>query len=388
VALRRWRWVLGPVLAALLLAVLALPPQVPLGEGLVGSFFGPGDYGNTIQSPSRLAISEAVRTQGRRLIMQRLADSLVAAARRPGALRSADGTVTVVYARPITHDAARVWLEAATGELALYPKADIHGVPIVVALSLTLARGRDASVRLLLEQPALTLREAAPNGACVVVLNLAQSSLDWSARELVAHDAAGRPLGRFLDICALYSRFGLPGPGVSAWADRGPVWYRGGYDRLSRRMQEARRALRKDTIATAWEYSTYWQGAVQWAPIACLRGGTASCARVAGFARPYGFSWWTYYLTRRQILTWLVASGTPAQFARFWRSPLPPAQAIQASYGEPAVRLAMAAFRHWESPPEPGGPRADGRVVLAGIAWAGLALALALMAGRRWKTEI
>jgi len=30
----------------------------------------------------------------------------------------------------------------------------------------------------------------------------------------------------------------------------------------------------------------------------------------------------------------------------------------------------------------------DAHVVLVGLVWAGLALALALAAGRRWKTEI
>jgi hypothetical protein len=388
VALMRWRWVLGPVLAALVLAVLALPPQVPVGEGLLGSVFGTENSGWSPHDPARAAVRGAVRTQRRRLSEQMLVDSITRVARGAGALRSGDGAITVVYAPPLTRDSAAGWLEAAAGELALYPRSDTDGLPIVVALSLGPARGRDASLRLLLERPVLTLREESSSAACVVILNLARARAVWYARELVAHDAARRPLGRFLDTCALYGRFGRPGPAISAWADRGPAWYWGGYDRLSRRMQEARRAMKPDTVEADWTYSTYWQGAVQWAPIACLRGGTTTCARIAGLAGyPSRGLWWPYTLTRGQMLAWMLATGTPQQFAAFWRSPLPPAQAIEAAYGQPAGTLALAAFRHWASPPKPGGPLASSRVVLAGIGWAALALALALVAGRRWKTE-
>lgn len=390
-ALIRWRWVLGPVLAALLLTALALPPRVPVGEGLAASFFGAGDYGEVFRDRTRSAVRAAVQTQRGRLGEQVLADSIVGAASSPGALHSADGAVTVVYGPPLTRDSARVWLEAASAEVALYPGADAPGLPVIVALSsVAPVRRRDARERPLLVQTVLPLQRAAASaGACIVVLNLFAAGRDWYSRGLIAHDAAGRPLGRFLDSCALYGRYGLPGPAIAAWAARGPVWYWGGYDRLSRRMQEARRKLRPDTLTAVWTSSTPWQGVVQWPPIACLRGGAATCARMAGFT---GFSpvlsWWSYDLTRGQVLAWLVASGTPGQFAAFWRSPLPPAQAIEAAYAEPAGRVAMTAFRHWSSAPEAGGPHAGGHVVLAGVLWAVLALALALVAGRHWRTEL
>jgi hypothetical protein len=391
VALKRWRWVLSPLLAALILAVLALPPRVPVGEGLLGRFFGPGDYDYVPQDPTRAAVRDAIRTQSRRLIAQRLADSLAAAARRADALHSADGAVTVVYEPPITRDSARTWLAAAEAELGLYPRPDTTtGLPVVVALRATPVRSRDANERILLSPALLGLQGAATSsGACVVVINLAQDMPDWYARRLVAHDAARRPLGRFLDACALYGRYGLPGAAVATWAERGPSWYWGGYDRLSLRVQEARRSVRRDTVVAVLTSSSFWQGGLQWAPIACLRGGTATCARLADLSGlPSGLFWWSFRLTRGQVLAWLVAQGSPAQFARFWRSRLPPAQAIEAAYGEPAGRLAMAAFRHWASPPGPGGPRAGGRVVVGGVLWAALALGLALVAGRRWTTEI
>ncbi len=385
---RRW-WILGPSLAAVAVLVIALPPRVPVGGGPIESLFGTTYYREAPRDPTGDAVRAAVRAQGWRYRERILADSVVREARGRGALRSADGAVTVVYGRLVTRDSARVWLEAAAGELALYPGAGAGGLPVVLALFSAPARSRSTSERLMFSQAVFTLKTAAASsGACIVFLNLGPRP-DWYLRELVAHDAYGRPVGRFLDVCALYGRFGLPGRAISAWANRGPSWYWGGYDRLSRRMQEARRALRPDTVTAVWTYSTYWRGAIQWAPIACLRGGTATCARIAGL-EPFSTDifWWSTRLTRGQVLTWLLASGTPAQFAAFWRSPLSPARAVEAAYGRPAGQVLMEAFRHWQSAPEPGGPRAGARAVLAGVAWAGLALALALVAGRRRMSEI
>ncbi len=385
---RRW-WILGPSLAAVAILAFALPPQVPVGLGFVESFFGTTYYREAPHDPTGDAVRAAVRAQRSRFRERILADSVAREARGPGALRSADGAVTVVYGRLITRDSARVWLEAAAGELALYPGADSRGLPVVLALFSAPARSGSGSERLMFSQSVFTLKAAAASaGACIVFVNLTPRA-DWYLRDLVAHDANGRPLGRFLDVCALYGRFGLPGRAISAWANRGPSWYWGGYDRLSRRMQEARRTLRPDTVTAVWTYSTYWRGAVQWAPIACLRGGTATCARIAGL-EPFSTDifWWSTRLTRGQVLTWLLASGTPAQFAAFWRSRLSPARAIEGAYGQSAGTVLMEAFRHWQSAPEPGGPRAEARAVLAGVAWAGLALALALVAGGRRMSEM
>lgn len=390
-ALMRWRWILIPVFGAAVIVALALPPRVPVGEGPIGSFFGQAYERWVPEDPTGNAVHNAVQVQRWRLRQERLADSIVRAARSPAALRSADGAVTVVYGRPLSRDSARVWLTAAAVELALYPKADSRGLPVIVALSSVPMRNQTGrEERMLFNQAVLGLQAvAASSGACVVFVNLALPRREWYERGLVARDASGRPLGRFLDACALYGRFGLPGSAVSAWAGRGPSWYWGGYDRLSRRMQEARRTMRPDTVIAMWTYSTFWSGGVQWTPIACLRGGTETCLRVAGLGPvltdPW---WWSSRLTRGQILSWLLATRSPAQFAAFWRSPLPPAQALQAAYGEPAGRLAMSAYRHWTSAPEPGGPRSGARVVLVGIGWAALALALAHGAGRRWQSEI
>lgn len=392
-AVMRLRWVLVPVFAAAVIAVAVLPPRGPSAEGLVSRFFGFGSSEWSAPDPSGDAIRAAASTYRWRYREETLADSIIRASRLPGALRSADGAVTVVYAAQVARDSARAWLAAASSELALYPRSAVRGLPVVVALAWWLpARVTDSRERRMLsEASVLGLQPvAASSGACVVVLNLAQPHRELWARELVAHDASGRPLGRFLGDCGLFSRFGAPGRMVSAWANRGPEWYWGGYDRLSRRMQEARRALLRDTVLAQWTYSTFWSGAIQWTPMACLRGGTAVCTGVAGLdPTRRDYDWWFGRMTRGQVIAWLLVNRKPDEFATFWRSDLPPARALQQAYSEPAGSLVRSAFEHWSVAPEDvGGPRAGARVVLVGIAWAAAALALALVAGRRWTTEI
>jgi hypothetical protein len=48
----------------------------------------------------------------------------------------------------------------------------------------------------------------------------------------------------------------------------------------------------------------------------------------------------------------------------------------------------MSAFQHWYTAPAPGTPWGSARDSLVGLVWIGLALALAVVAGRRWTTEI
>ena len=389
-ALKRWRWVLGPVFAAALVMVVALPPRTPAFQSFIASFFGQGYDEGVPVHPGADAVARAVYAQRWELSEQELADSLARVARSPRALRSADGAVTVVYGRPFTSDSARVWLEAAAAELALYPETGRSRIPVVVALFIGSARRDDARVSYRFDQPVVGLLEATmSSGACVVVLNLAGVRPNWFARGLLAHNAAGRALGRFLGSCALYGRYGVPGTAVAKWAEAGYSWYYwDNLDGLSRRLQEAQRAIRRDTIDAAWSYSNFWQGGVLWAPIACLRGGTSTCTRIAGLSSMrYDSYWWSNRVTPSETLAWLLTSGTPRQFTAFWQSSLPPAQAIEAAYGKPAGQVVLEAYRHWTSPPEPGGPRASPRVVVVGMGWAVVALALAIMVGRRWQTE-
>jgi hypothetical protein len=387
-ALRRWSWLWGPAVAALVLAIGLLPPGIPSSRGLLAALGVVGEERGDQADAHRDAVQAAVSAQRRRLREQWLADSLVRAARGGSAVRSADGRVTVVYERPVTRDSARVWLSAASAEFAFYPKAATPGVPVVVALLSNPARNPPQEERYL-SFPTLVLRRAvAHSGACVVVVNLFSRGGGYARSRLLARDASGRARGQFLDTCALYGRFGVPGAAVAAWVDRGDNWYWGGLDQLVTRVQEAGRPVTRENIPLAMEYSRFWSGAVPWRQIGCLRGAANLCAQAVGLEpRPEGFVAGSYFFTRGQTIGHLLVRGTPAQFASFWRSPLPPAQALQAAYGEPAGKLAMAAFRHWSAVSVPGGPRAEPRLMLGGLLWAGAALALALFAGRRWQTE-
>lgn len=386
-ALKRWRWIWGPALAAAAVAVLILPPALPVEKGLL-SFFGlaysPWSY--PPGAAHRAAIRMAVEGQRRRLRESVLADSVLAAARGSRTLRSADGAVTVVYEPPLKSDSALAWLRAAVAELDLYPKWQGRGVPIVVALLSNPRRQSDPRDQYLESSVLWLSRWATRDRACIVTLNLVRRGRPWRPRfSLVVQGPSGTRIGRFLDLCALEGRFGSPGAGVAQLVDWSPNWY-WRIDLLTTRLYEARRDVRKEDVQRAWQYS-FWYGQVSWVVVGCLDGSDELCARSAGLSavgRPPAAE---YYFDRRLVLSHLLANGTADQFAAFWRSPLAPGNALEQAYHRPPGHLAYDAFRHWYSVPQ-SAPRAEPRLILAGFFWAGAALALALVAGRRWKTDI
>lgn len=388
-ALKRWIWVWGPALAALVLTIGLLPPGVPSRQGLLAAWEAGAGEDRDRPDAHRNAVELAVSRQRRRLWEQKLADSVVRAARAGSAVRSGDGLLTVVYERPVTRDSARIWLSAASAELALYPKPATPGVPVVVALLSNPARDRPQEERYV-TVPTVVLRNAAQHsGACVVAINLFSRERGYIRYGLVARDASGRLRGQFLDVCALYGRYGVPGAAVAAWVDRGDNWYWGGLDQLVTRVLEAERPVTREAIPLSFEYSGFWSGSVPWRQIGCLRGTAALCAQAAGLAaRPEGFVMGSFFFSRGKLLGHLLANGTAAQFATFWRSSLPMEQALPVAFGEPAGNLAMSAFGHWAAVSAPGGPRAGAKLMLAGLFWAAAALALALIAGRRWTAEV
>ena len=384
-ALKRWRWVWGPALAAALVALLALPPRSPSESSLLVAIgmFGDWTYVGARQ-PQRDAVQGAVATLRRRLRDGELVDSLVRAARGTRALRSSDGRVTVVYETPLTRDSARVWLAAAQGELALYPAAGGKGLPVLVALASDPARWRR------MPSPEYwgwfgvqhLVSAAESRGVCAVTIDLHVRFTD--ASQLVGRSAAGQPVGRFLDVCALYAGFGLPGA-AAQWATggTGPWWYYR-YP-VSTALQEARRPVRRGTVVYEQAGSVPWSGVIRWVDVGCLHGSDTLCARWARFggSEPPWFYRYGQYFSRAQVVGYLLTHGTPAQFAAFWHSSQPAAAALAAAYGKPTGQLVRSAFAHWFDIPEAGGPRVGGRALLAGLFWAGLALAVAVTAARR-----
>ena len=385
-ALKRWVWVWGPALAAVLAALLALPPGIPSETNLLVAIGAIGDwtYGGS-RTPHREAVQGAVATLKRRLRDAQLVDSLARAARGPRALRSADGQVTVTYETPLTRDSARVWLEAAEGELALYPTANAGGVPVVVALASDPSRWRRKEYRDDWEWQGVRqlLSAIESHGVCAVTIDLHARYVAEGG--IIGRNAEGTPVGRFLDLCALYARFGMPGA-AGRWAieTTSPWWYYR-YP-LSIAVQDARRPVRRGTVVHDEQGgSVPWSGAVQWVDIGCLHGSFELCARRAGFDRTESRWFYPYgrYFSRLQVLGYLLTQGTSAQFAAFWHSSQPAATALAAAYEKPAGQLVRSAFAHWYDIPEAGGPPMGGRALLAGLFWAGLALAVAVTAGRR-----
>jgi hypothetical protein len=390
-ALKRWRWAWGPGLAAVMVALLMLPPQAPTDHGVLAALGLTSSWGWVgARDFHRESVQSAVATQRRRLRDRRLADSILGATRGPRALRSMDGTVTVVYEAPLDRDSALVWLEAATNELNLYPKVSRPGLPVVVALFSNPVRGkgkREYEDYSLLSQQLISAAES--RGACVVTLDLRVRTNDELA-QFVGHGASGEPLGRFLDVCALYARFGSPAAAARGFVPV-PTWSWFNRSPLTIRVQEAGRYVRRESIAHEQQSGSQpWSGAVAWVELGCLRGTPALCARWVGLGGPSETRWfypYSRYASRTRVLAYLLARGTPVQFAAFWHSSLPVEAALASAYGQPAGQVVMSAYSHWYNTPEAGGPQAGSGAVLGGLLWTGLALTLALVAGRRGIIE-
>jgi len=389
-AVKRWLRIGGPVVAALLVAIALLPPRVPQGPSAsFGVLFGKGSWTSARPERSQYTtdVLSARRTQRVQLVRARIADSIVAAAGGPRAVRSGGGRVALVYERPLTADSARAWLDAVERELALYPEERGHGMPLVVALLSDPARDKPKATPGLLWGVREFHDQAASAGACVVTVDLI-SRQSW-LRPVVAHDAAGNPVTHVLGACALYARFGQPGPEVGRWMEGGYGFTWG--ELMTVQLQEARRRiLRADMLSMSEGYPASYYAASRWLEVACLEGETAPCVREAGLGREsngadLSFSY-TRAITRNRLLVYVLATGTAEQFGAFWRSPGSPAEALHASYGKPAGTLVLAALRHWYTPVPGPSPWGGARNALDGLVWVGLGLAAAMAVGRHLKT--
>lgn len=390
-AVSRWVRFGGPVVAAALVAIAILPPRVPGGDNIRFAFmWEPGYVASSFndgRSQFATDVNTARRIQAWRLRRAIFADSIAAVARGPRALRSKDGRITLVYERPLTADSARFWLSAATNELALYPQERSQGTPLVVALLSDTVRDRPQ------DQASYTwgvqdlVEQAASAGACVVTVNLIPRQ-SW-ARPAVGHNLAGQPVSRVLGACALYERFGLPGPAVTRWIASSLGYYWG--DPITSDLQEARHRVLKTELSRTSDWASLpWYGEVRWVEVGCLRGEGALCLRATGLDRRFDAAFPSSFyrsFPRGKLIAWMLATGTADQFGAFWRSSQPPEAALASAYGQPAGELTMVALRHWFTAPARSTPWGSARNGLAGLGWVVLGLALAVAAGGRWKTE-
>jgi hypothetical protein len=381
----------GPVVAAALVAIAILPPRVPGGDNIRFAFMWGSGYVassfNDGRSQFATDVNTARRIQAWRLRRAIFADSIAAVARSPRALRSKDGLITLVYERPLTADSARFWLSAATNELALYPQEREPGMPLVVALLSDPVRDRPQNPASYTWGVEDLVEQAASAGACVVIVNLIPRQ-SW-ARPAVGHNLAGQPVSRVLGTCALYRRFGLPGPAVTRWIASSLGYYWG--DPITLDLQEARHRVLKTELSRTSDWASLpWYGEVRWVEVGCLRGEGALCLRATGLDRGFDAAFPSSFyqsFPRGKLIAWLLATGTADQFGAFWRSSQPPEAALASAYGRPAGELTMVALRHWFTAPARSTPWGSARKALAGLGWVVLGLALAVVAGGRWRTE-
>ena len=382
-ALKRWAWAWVPVAAAALAAVLLLP-----GGGETRSLlsFLQGSPSSLRVLSHRDDVRRALEVQRGRLRDAERADSLIAAARGPRALTARDDALTtVVYETPLSAADARVWLDAAEKELARYPTAAGPGGRLLIALYSNPARSRATGFGLWYG----TARRLPPDAAtspCVVELNLVPRGAGRQRRAPTPGS-----LGPFLGLCGLIRRFGMPAPGIARWiSSAGWRAYAVADGGLMSMMLEAARPVPRITLSRPdltndrpWE----WYYGTPWVAIGCLDGTWSLCARDVRIRPGDANSWWYSDPPQAQFVAYLLATGTPQQFAAFWRSPLPTADALRQAYGRPAGELAYRSLSHWYVTAQ-GGPHAGPELMLAGLFWAAAALVLALVVGRRWTTEI
>lgn len=394
-ALKRFTWPVTTLVALALVAVAALPPRpFPSADRAYaivagGRFVWLGPEGRVYRRTltiTRTALRDRLESRHR-------ADSIVRLSRGPLAVHSADGAVTVVREASLSSDSARFWLRAVAAELSAYPSVP-GGSPVPVILALHATR-QDPMVR-----QAVTARMLADAGgrrACIVAVNITKSIYHLS----VLHRESGSVETRVLDLCALYARFGVPGQGAGDWVGpvRSPVSWSSQADLaiLLYRARRSRTEPQELSISAPWYYllslpsSQYTALAelISADVLGCVRGSGRLCLAEFGLREgvPLRLSveWRRYWgwrlLDQREFLADLLVRGSPEQFARFWRSPLPAAAALEAGYGKPAGDLLVEwAQRRYRAP---SGTRLRARSASATVGWLLVALAGGIAVAKR-----
>jgi hypothetical protein len=378
-ALKPWHRA-GLTAAGMALAMaVALPPR-PLPEpGEVGSILFPAEW------PMRPAAQHAYTLSGTlanlRVYMRaaRMADSLFSLAAGPRALHSADRALTVIYTPPVSAESARVWLGMMERELALVPRGVGGGMPLIVRLRAARQTklpmswsARDwRSMRFVSPRP--------ERPACFVDLPLEDRGTRTAERSGMIHrdERTGVARTRVLNSCLLYARFGAPGPQVERWAGRRAerqYWPSGPQFEWLLDMQ--RRGRLHEELAYFW-------GPGRLAGACSADAGP--CLRMVGLIRDPAAGWEDYFALRRNSLLAGLILEDPARFERFWRSPEPPAIALERAYGRPAGQI-VADWQRAIATPEAGGPRVPADALLSSLGWAILAIGLGLLVA--WRQQV
>lgn len=391
-ALKRLLWTGVPLVVAAGLAVALLPPRpLPEEPGTFSRLLGL-DYWNwgwnglrVGQSVADRDVAVALDWLGTKVARAHRADSLLALAQHAGhVLRSSDGLIEVLYDPSFPLVGAQSLLRDAERELALYPRADGPGMPVIVAIYSDSARHQDLAHRWW--RQASFVREGPRGSACFVELNYLQKLLRERPRRV------GSPLNE----CALYARYGARGVS-DAHSPALPGGLADEYYRST--LTDALMGARRHAPARVapWEWRPEWapfdmdpspirhMPPVMWQWSACLAGSGPWCLPVARLdaARVGRTVWWWGIPSGRQALFGdLLANGDVRRFAAFWRSDLPAAQALEAAYARPAAAIVRDAMRRqWTV--QGHGPQVTASVLSAAAGWILAALGLAVVAGRR-----
>jgi len=388
--LRSLRWVLLPLLAAAVLAVLTLPPRpMPETGTLVPAFLGIGggaSHGN-IEQEHDWAVEKA-RSRLRETVAARVhAEADLLAARSAGALRSRGGAALVlVRDRDVPETAARAWLSGAEEDAAALPGAVDAGATVVVALHTRDPRPDTEGYET--REPAIYRYafEGRSGRACIVDVVLPAKAAEGRTRFDVPGWAKRGLLGR----CVFYATWGFPGREVGTWVGLEPRWSREWSWWFGGAWLFVRHQAPRDSIA----WRGYYWGGVPWAELACMRGVDVYCRALARLGStvalgrsPSVYSYydeWRYGSGGDRLVADVIARRGSERFAAFWKSPLAPDSAFALAYGVSAgVLVREMWWRHYV--PEPLAEMGAGKLLIA----AGWVIVLGLLAtGLSWRREM
>jgi hypothetical protein len=359
------RWLVpGTALAAGLLVVALLPPRTCPSTrsevedaSLAASLSCPLWY-----SPPRRHERQARTALNRiqtELRLRALADTIL----RPGGrLRrwSASG-LTVVTDPMIPAERARQLLARAEQEYHRFGGTGPAAVPLVLAV---------------VREPPVTGWGVSEGSRSPVFVTRGTDGRATCVSAFLFPDAGAlqRRLGglwnrdEVLGWCALYARFGDPGPHIERWLG------------VATTFSWLRWAPVRRVGVPVVERESPWDPASR----TCLVTGRLCTLLVGTDVAEVRRYWgeWDAWQTRARLRAFIEdqAARSPAPFAALWRSALPVHQALAAAYGQPADSV----IHHWartrfEEPRRSGAPK---RVLLASTLWVALALAAAAAAGK------
>jgi hypothetical protein len=373
--MRTRHWGFGAtVLAAAVLALVALPPR-PIAEeySFVASLLGLSYRTWNPEGASYSMLVHRVRDRYREAIAARAHGAAdVRESRGPLALRSAREPLVVVRDPDVPIGIATEWLREAERELSLFPRAASGGVPVIIGLhTRSFASAFGYPSRLIMG--ARMLYTEGRDTACIADIRLPGRdtalipAFYWHVR---SDWGESRVMGR----CALYARYGIPGPGVRAWYGLATQWE--WTDDGSLRLYMARRDIRRQQL----ERTSEWGNRVPAEYLMCLDNGVA-CEGIFGLRVVRDRDQWYYRRNEASLIAGLLTSGGPERFTAFWRSELPVDSALQRAYGASVGSVGRTVLLRRFIPPEPSGPHRG--AAGTSVVWLAGLLGLAMVLSRR-----